>query len=146
MIQTATDQQKIEEFDRQMSQIESGLSDTILCLWCGALSQKSATDCCDTFRFSRDERGRKQLDYVIKQHTLMRQGLATCISCPYCKAVNYPFPPDQHPSEWKRPMRSPVCCDTFELAMKAIVQRITADELIARKKRIEDGIVTAGKN
>lgn len=28
----------------------------------------------------------------------------------------------------------------------AIVQRMVSDELIARKKRIEDGIVQAGKN
>lgn len=146
MSQVMTDADRIVELDRQLNNIEAGTADTVLCPWCGVMSPSTGPDCCDTFTFSRDERGKRQLNEVIRQHKLVLGGLATCISCPWCKGVNYPFDPNQHPSEWKREMISPFCCETFQGAMMAIVQRMVSDELIARKKRIEDGIVQAGKN
>lgn len=143
---TFTDADRIAELDRGMSQIELGLSDTITCPWCWRMSGKNEPDCCATFEFSRIERAKKQMADIVKQHQLVMKGLAGWISCPWCKRQNFPFSPDQHPSEWKRPTLSPFCCDPFQAAMQAIVQRMISDELIARKKRIEDGIDRAANN
>lgn len=111
----------------------------IFCPWCFKINtfSEDVPLCCGLFEQGIEDRGKKQLESVIKQRHEMFLGIRSAIDCPYCKGRCKR--PDGGPESWNRPYVNPACCDLMYNAGLAIAQKEELDRRIAQKKRIEDG-------
>jgi hypothetical protein len=167
MIRDMNQAERAEELDRQLLLVTQGKSLTVICPWCGIISDArefdpNETDCCPDFTDARNERGVRQIASIDRQQREMMEGLRTnqkgrrkakggvvtrdSIECPYCGGINRPENALGSPEGWKRPNVSPYCCDLFVAAVIAIAQRIHTQQQIEKVGRINEAISRAERN
>lgn len=151
MYDVMTQADRLAEFDRQFSLVQRGQSDTAVCPWCGVISHRldyvpEDGDCCAEFENARAARGDRQFQSVLAQRNGIVARVRDSIECPYCGGINREELSLCHPADWKRPMVSPYCCDLFQIAVVAIVQREHTAKQINKIHRIEEGIAKAERN
>lgn len=138
-----SEDEKVLEVDRQ---VRAG--GHVWCPWCRAMNMPNKPECCVAFRSCLEDRAEAQLQSVITQQLAIEIGQSDAIVCPYCTQVN--FAPEggrnRHPSEWKRPMQSPFCCDTLQSAIVAVIQRKRTEEYIRKAGQIGEAVDKAARN
>src|SRR6185312_14203586 len=97
-------------------QIRKGGS--VFCPFCHGLNQPGQEDnpCCRAFALAIQDRADAMTKSFASQYTAVEVGLASSITCPWCKTVNR-TPGPVHRADWIRPNVSPFCCHLFELAL-----------------------------
>lgn len=124
---------------------DGGIVPIIFCPWCSTGNRVGDAPCCVAFSSAVDTIGKKQLASVERQMREVRLGSRRSMHCPYCDA-RMKKPKSNHPSDWHRPMVSPVCCELMHDAVLAITQRGLVQAQIEHKKRVEDGLTRAGSS
>lgn len=135
-----TESERHEDIDRQASNLEAGVSNSIFCPWCFKINKLDAAPCCHFFTDALKKRGEAKLQSVITQLHAVKTGRMRSLRCPYCSKWNPRMEFDAHPSEWIRPMVSPFCCNMLADAATAIVERETLRRLVEDKNKIEDAV------
>lgn len=128
------------ELDRQLKLVRRGEASTIVCPFCGAISNEGSEQCCDDLAEAKGRLSRLHIQSIERQVSGIRLGLRDeSIECPYCGEINSPdnmwSPPD-----WKRPNISPYCCDLFFVAVTRLADRSVVQKQIDHKNRIDDNI------
>jgi len=135
------------ELDRQMILIARGESAVLVCPFCGCINGAADdTSCCAQLQDAKDRRGVRNIQSIERQRNGVVNGLRSAIDCPYCGGVNQPYAEQAHPSEWVRPMRSPYCCDFFQVAIVAVMYAVIEQRRIEHFQRIQDGLAKAERN
>ena len=126
-------------------QIRKGGS--VFCPWCSAINLIGNEDdpCCTPFSFAIKDRGHRLVQEFANQYTAVEVGIASAITCPYCREVNR-APAPQDPTEWKRPMVNPFCCDLFCMALAAHLEVKRVQSLVHRADQIAEQYDKAAKN
>lgn len=144
-----TEADRCEDVERQYREFRSAPDGTIVpvifCPWCTRGNKPGDPPCCAAFTEAVDAIGKKQLASVERQIREIRLGGQRSMHCPYCD-TRIPKPKSDSPLDWYRPNVSPVCCDLLHDAVLAISQRAIVLDGIERKKKIEDGLVSAARN
>lgn len=137
-----TPDEQVIEVDRQ---IRAG--GPVWCPWCRAMNVPGKLECCVAFRSCMEDRADAQLNSVIAQQKAIELGEANAIVCPYCAQVNVaPQNGSRHPSEWKRPMQSPFCCDLLQSAVVAVIHRKRTEDYIRQAGKIGEAVDKAARN
>ena len=142
-----TEQDRIDELERQIRLNQKSENKIISCPWCGQLSQVTdSTDdaCCNALIEAIEKRGIRQLQSVVNQQKDFAKGIRSSIECPYCGSHNYK--PKKDPNDWRRPRVSPFCCSLFDAAFAAIEYQLQEQAKLDHKRRIEDAYIKALKN
>lgn len=149
-----TQNDRLEEINRQLVLIERGGDQIIVCPWCSVITRgfdPESPDCCFGFRDARNKRGERQFEKLKADHRRFLKGEMTCISCPYCGDTNYPPTGTSatgcdHPSGWKRPMVSIWCCDLFAQAVHALAYGLAQERVADKFNRIGEALERASRN
>jgi len=138
-----TEADKVLEVDRQ---IRAG--GPVWCPWCRCMNVPNKPQCCVAFQSCLDDRAAAQLESVIAQQKAIELGQADAIVCPYCTQVNRAPEPGEarHPSDWKRPLVSPFCCDLLQAAVVAVIQRKRTEDYIRHAGKIGEAVDKAARN
>lgn len=140
--ETLSESQKHEWID---DQIRKG--GAVFCPWCSSMNRPGdeAIPCCTPFRFAVKDRADAMVRSFASQYTAVEVGLASSITCPYCKEVNR-APAPQHPAEWKRPGINPFCCDTFCMVLLAHLEVKRVQGLVHQADQLAEAMDKAAKN
>lgn len=134
------------ELDRQLKLVRCGQSETIVCPWCGMISDSESGKCCVELTQARERLAESHIKSLERQFAAVRNHFRdSTVQCPYCDAINRPENLDDE-TQWKRPGTSPWCCDLMVYAVMGIGNRMITQALIDEKRRIEDSIAKVGMN
>lgn len=140
--ESLSEAQKAEWVDEQIRK-----GGAVFCPWCGALNALGSEDnpCCTPFRFAIKDRADAMVHDFANQYTAVEVGIASSITCPFCRMVNR-APAPRDPSEWKRPHQNPFCCDWFCMALAAHLEVKRVQSLVHRADQIAEAFDKAAKN
>ncbi len=133
------------ELDRQLKSVRKGESETIVCPWCGVISNSGSDECCIEFATAKDELGKLHLKQVIARFKSVRNGLADSVQCPYCDEINR-WENHESPAHWKRPNVNIYCCDAMAYAVVVVGENAITQDQIDHMRRIEDNLAKVSMN
>jgi hypothetical protein len=134
------------ELDRQLKAVRRGETDVIVCPWCGVFNNSESGDCCAEIAEARQRMAIENLKRIESQFKRVRNGLGDAsVQCPYCDAINRPENLES-PAHWKRPMRSPWCCDLMVIAVMSVGERMRQQDLVDHMHRIQDNVAKVNCN